>query len=131
MRAGTVILAFSCSLLFLGALADKVLGTPAVVRAAGPAVRLTGVGVGGIAADVRRTAFTETAILLKPAGVDVAWETSDGLGREEAADELQVVLLPSAPSSMERLTMGAAYPRAGRSRAVWVFVGAVRAALGL
>lgn len=133
MRAGTAVIGFGLSLLLLGALADKVLGTPALPAktAAAPAVRLTWVDVQGLARDVRRGAAAETATLMKPAGVHVTWQTSDGGPRELARDEVQVVVAAAAPPSMDQRTMGAAHPRLEGPRSVWVFLSAVRAALGL
>jgi hypothetical protein len=133
MRAGTAVIGFGLSLLLLGALADRVLGTPALpaLAAAAPVVRLTWVDAEGVARSVHRGATAETTAMLKPAGIRVAWENSDGRARELAADEVQVVLAAAAPPSMARTTMGAARPRPVGPRSVWVFVSAVRAALGL
>jgi hypothetical protein len=130
MRAGIVVLGFGFSLLSLGALADM-----AVEGGAAPAervtLRLVWVDVQKIADPVRPVAFAETAALLESAGVDVAWERSDGSQREVQDGEVQVIVLPDPTPPLARHIMGAAQPGAHGVRVVWIYLGSIRNALGM
>ena len=129
MRAGTVVLGFGFSLLSLGALADMAIETVPAPKA--PALRLVWVDVHRAAEPVRRVAFAETAALLQPIGVEVEWEQSDGRQRAVRDGEVQVVVLPEPAPPLGRHVLGAAQPGACGVRVVWVFLSAIRTALGL
>lgn len=128
MRAGTVVVSFSLSLLAAGALADKAVEA---YRPPRTRLRLVWTDIHASARDARAVVFAEAARLLRPVGVDVEWEVSDGGQRDVRRGEVQVVVLRTPPPTMSSRVMGAAQPGARGVRVVWVYVSTVRAALGL
>jgi hypothetical protein len=91
-----------------------------------PVLRFLWVDVQQRAEAIRPFVVEETAALLRGAGLEAAWEDGGG-AREIKRHEIWVALL-STPHPARATVMGAIVP--GR-RAVWMFLPAIRMALGL